>query len=184
MDNIKEPRKSHVEHGIPYFWTATIHGWKHLLKDDAMKMEIIQSLQWLTNRDLIAVYAYVIMPNHLHFIWTVKSNNGRESPQGSLLKFTAHRFRKILYQTNQQVLQEYEVTAVNKLHEFWQRDSLALPLYSRPFLLQKIAYIHNNPIAKHWKLAAYPAAYRFSSASYYENGKDEFGILTHIAEIF
>lgn len=86
-------------------------------------MEIIQSLQWLNERDLINAYAYVIMPNHLHFIWKVKGNNGRESPQGSLLKFMAHRFRKILYQTNRLALQAYKVSAANKSNEFWQRDS-------------------------------------------------------------
>ena len=138
MNILEGNRKSHVEHGIPYFWTATINGWKHLMAEDVMKMEVIQSLQWLTQKDLIVVYAYVIMPNHLHLIWTIKDNNGGESPQGSLLKFTAHRFRKILYETDSVALKTYEVVANNKAHEFWQRDSLAVPLYSRDFLLQKL----------------------------------------------
>src|SRR4051812_10041737 len=125
METCEETRKSDLEHGGIYFWTATINGWKHLLTDDSMKIEIIQSLQWLTQRNLVSVYAYVIMPNHLHFVWTIKENNGRESPQGSLQKFTAHRFRKILYQSQPEVLKEYQVDANNKLHEFWQRDSLA-----------------------------------------------------------
>jgi REP element-mobilizing transposase RayT len=184
MEILQETRKSHIELDTPYFWTATIHNWKNLLADDAMKMEIIQSLKWLKERNLIDVYAYVIMPNHLHLIWKVKSKNGKESSQGSFLKFTAHRFRRILDQTNQQTLKEFEVLASNKAHEFWQRDSLAIPLYNRHFLLQKITYIHNNPIAKHWRLAASPTAYRFSSAAFYQNGKDEFEILTHIGNIF
>ena len=184
MDTFEANRKSHVQHGELYFWTATINGWKHLMADDAMKMELIQSLQWLTHRKLISVYAYVIMPNHLHLIWSINANNGRESPQGSLLKFTAHQFRKILYNTNQDALKTYEVVANNKSHEFWQRDSLAVPLYNRPFLLQKITYIHNNPVAKHWKLSKSPEAYRFSSASFYETGLDEFGILTHIGDVY
>jgi REP element-mobilizing transposase RayT len=184
MEILEGNRKSQIEHGDLYFWTATINGWKHLLAEDSMKMEIIQSLQWVTQKNLVALYAYVIMANHLHFIWTIKANNGRELPQGSLLKFTAHRFRKILYETDRQGLKAYEVVANNKSHEFWQRDSLAIPLYSRPFLLQKITYVHNNPVAKHWRLAEYPAAYWFSSASFYETGVDEFGILTHIGDVF
>ncbi|MES2647642.1 MAG: transposase [Bacteroidota bacterium] len=184
MDMLEGNRKSHVEHGALYFWTATINGWKHLMSEDTMKMEVIQSLQWLVHRKLITVYAFVIMPNHLHLIWRVNANNGRESPQGSLLKFTAHQFRKILYNTNQEALKAYEVVANNKSHEFWQRDSLAVLLYNRPFLLQKITYIHNNPVAKHWQLSESPEAYRFSSASFYETGIDEFGILTHIGDAY
>ena len=184
METYEGTRKSYIENGVPYFWTATINNWNYLLVDDTMKIEIIQSLQWLTERKLVTIYAYVIMPNHLHFIWTVNEKNGKESPQGSLLKFTAHRFRKLLYQTQPDVLKQYEVSAANKLHEFWQRDSLAIPLYTRPFLEQQITYIHNNPVAKNWRLVEYPAAYRFSSASFYENGLNEFGILTHISEIW
>ena len=51
-----------------YFWTVTINGWKHLLTEDKMKPEIIQSLQWLKVRQLISVYAYVIMPNHMDLL--------------------------------------------------------------------------------------------------------------------
>ncbi len=130
------------------------------------------------------MYAFVIMPNHLHFIWTIHPNNSRkESPHGSFLKFTAHRFRKILFEHDPEALKQYAVSAYNKSHEFWQRDSLAIPLYNLPFILQKLNYIHNNPVAKHWNLAPYPEAYRFSSASFYETGFDEFGILNHIGDV-
>lgn len=184
MDVLAGNRKSHIEMGNLYFWTATINGWKHLLHSDAMKLEIIQSLQWLAQKKLVAVYAYVIMPNHLHFIWAIKDSNGKESPHGSLLKYTAHRFRSLLYATDKETLKKYEVAANNKRHEFWQRDSLAVKIFTRDFLLQKITYIHNNPVAKNWQLAGHPAEYRFSSASYYETGGDEFGILTHISEVY
>ena len=146
-------------------------------------MEIIGSLQWLKQQQLIALYAYVIMPNHLHFVWCVLGKNGKESPQGSLLKYTAHRFRQILLQTNPSLLNQFKVDASNKAHEFWQRDSLAFPLYSRDVIWQKIEYIHNNPVAKNWRLAETREAYRFSSAEFYYTGKDEFGFLTHIGEV-
>ena len=178
-----EIRKSHIENNQLYFWTATINGWEHLLKDDKIKMEIIASLQWLKQQNLVALYAYVIMPNHLHFVWSVLGKNGKESPQGSFLKFTAHRFRQILLQTEPHLLNQFKVDAANKVHEFWQRDSLAFQLYSREVTWQKIEYTHNNPVAKNWQLAETREAYRFSSADFYYTGKDEFGILTHIGEI-
>ena len=105
------------------------------------------------------------------------------SPQGSLLKYTAHKFKEILSGSDSGILKDYAVQLKEKAYEFWQRDSLAIPLFSRPVVLQKMTYIHNNPVAKHWRLAASPEAYRFSSASFNESGIDEFGILAHIGDL-
>ncbi len=46
-------------------------------------------------------------------------------------------------------LSKYAVDAHNKKYEFWQRDSLAIHLYSRHVMLQKLNYIHMNPLAPH-----------------------------------
>ena len=57
-----------------YFWTSTIVEWKHLLKQDKYKDVIIGSLKTLTDRKCISVYAFVIMPNHIHVLpWQVSS---------------------------------------------------------------------------------------------------------------
>ena len=40
MMHINDPgykRKSHIEIGEIFFWTATINNWNHLLKDDKYK---------------------------------------------------------------------------------------------------------------------------------------------------
>jgi REP element-mobilizing transposase RayT len=181
---MKEQRKSYIEKAVPYFWTATIRNWYYLLAPEEMKMVVINSLRYLVQNELVKVYGYVIMPNHIHLIWTVLRQNGKESPQGSLLKFTAHQFKKIISFNDPTSLTAYEVEASNKQYEFWQRDSLAIPLFTRDVILQKLNYTHYNPVAKHWRLAVSFDQYRFSSASYYETGIDEFGILSHIEEIF
>jgi REP element-mobilizing transposase RayT len=50
----------------PQFFTATILEWKNLLADDRMKDIIISSLQFLVNDGRVKVYAFVLMPNHIH----------------------------------------------------------------------------------------------------------------------
>ena len=149
------------------------------------KMTIIESLQYLTKRKLIMVYAFVIMPNHLHLIWELSGMNGKESPKASLVKYTAHEFKKklILKATLELSLQDFCVDKDDRQFEFWQRDALAIPVYTRQVILQKLAYIHNNPVVKKWDWAPSPEAYRFSSASFYTTWKDEFGILISIADL-
>jgi hypothetical protein len=64
-----EIRKSAMLLNEMYFWTSTITNWQHLLQPDAHKDIIINSLQWLVQKEMIKVYGYVIMPNHIHLLW-------------------------------------------------------------------------------------------------------------------
>ena len=82
----KYNRKSFVQIGGIYFWTATINNWQLLLKDDDFKDVIIQSLKHLSEKKKIDLFAFVIMPNHVHFIWRINENNGKETTLGSFMK--------------------------------------------------------------------------------------------------
>ena len=119
------------------------------------------------------------MPNHIHLIWKLKAMNGKELPSASLLKFTAHQFRK---QLSPHELSNFYVKATNKKYEFWQRDSLGVELYTPEVIYQKLEYIHLNPLAEHWNLSTAPAEYKYSSAGFYEKGSNSFSFLRHIGE--
>jgi putative transposase len=179
---INSPRKSFVEIGKIYFWTATINTWNKLLADDEMKEIIISSLQYLSAKNKIEVYAFVIMPNHVHLVWQMLQINGKEMPHTSFLKFTAHSFKKYLKINKPDVLKFFAVEAENKEYEFWQRDSLAFELIKKATILQKIDYIHYNPTDEKWKLCFDPVDYCYSSAKFYESRVDEFGFLKHIGD--
>src|SRR5690349_3055237 len=94
IEFLPEHRKSHMEMGEIYFWTTTINNWHKLLLNDDYKEIIIGSLDYLSSAGKIDVFGFVIMPDHLHLIWRALALNGKETPQGSFLKFTAHEFRK------------------------------------------------------------------------------------------
>jgi putative transposase len=147
-DLLKYKRKSFMEIGEIFFWTATINNWQKLLLPDQYKDVIIDSLDYLNNIGKIDVFGFVLMPTHVHLIWRTKKLNGKETAQGSFLKYTAHEFRKMLYRENRRELLSYQVEAYNKKHEFWQRDSLAILLYNREVAFQKLDYIHYNPLAE------------------------------------
>ena len=172
-DEINGKRKSYIQIGEVYFWTATINNWNHLLKEDKYKEVIIQSLRTLSERGLMDIFALVIMPNHIHLIFRTNALNGKETAQASLLKFTGHEFKKMLKDSPAELV-KYEVDANNKKYEFWQRDSLAVHLYTRNVMLQKLNYIHLNPLAPHWNLVNDPAEYNYSSAKYYERNERNF----------
>ncbi len=185
MNNIYDGnRKNFIQLNEIYFWTATIHNWEKLLNADEAKNIIIDSLFYLSNSNIIDVFAFVIMPNHIHLIWRINSLNGKETAQGSLLKFTAHSFKKKLFQQNDIILNNFKVSAANKQYEFWQRDSLAIHLFTKEVAYQKLDYIHYNPCTERWQLANDPCDYNYSSAKFYELGIKEFDFLKDLREEF
>jgi len=87
------------------------------------------------------------------------------------------------------VLSHCKVDEPERSHRIWQRDPLAVLVDNQQKVEQKIVraafrYMHNNPLHECWNLADHPENYRWSSASFYETGVDEFGILTHYMERF
>ncbi len=163
-----------------YFYTESIFGFKHLLADDNLKHEIINSWKYLVDHGLVSIYGYVIMPNHVHLIWRMQRMNGKESAGSSFAKYTAHRFKKYLQFVNPDLLKEFASDKADRNYQFWKRDPLAIPLSSMDIFEQKLEYMHNNPMQEKWKLAHSPEAYRWSSARFYKNGEDEFGILANM----
>jgi putative transposase len=51
-------------------------------------------------------------------------------------------------------------------------------------MLQKLNYIHLNPLAPHWLLAADPCQYKYSSAEFYECNIKIFEFLKDAREEF
>ena len=161
-----------------YFYTDTIHNFQSLLHNDDMKMIIIDSWKYLVDRNKIKIYGYVILPNHIHLIWDMLDLNGKESPAGSFAKFTAHKFKKYLQLNDPGLLIKFISGKPDRKFQFWKRDPLAIPLTSEKSFLQKLEYIHFNPTQPKWHLCSIPEEYRWSSAAFYTDGGDEFGILT------
>ena len=162
-----------------YFYTETIQNFSHLLANNNLKMIVIKSLQYLVKNELVKLYGYVIMPNHIHFLWSILKMNGKETPSGSFSKYTAHEFRKYLMKNDMEQLSKFKSTKIDRNHQFWKRDALAIPITSEAIFEQKLEYIHNNPVREKWQLCQYPNEYRWSSAKFYFDGKDEFNFLNH-----
>ena len=133
-----------------YFYTATIVEWKNLLKLDMYKEIIVSSLKYLVDKKKIAVYGFVIMPNHIHLIWELLELNGKEYPHASFMKYTSHSILKDLQMNNPSFLREFKVELETRKHQFWQRDALPIHLYTPSVIYQKLDYIHNNPMQEKW----------------------------------
>ena len=157
----------------PQFYTATIEGWKYLLKDDRYKDILINSFRFLTDNRRVRINAFVIMSNHVHIIWQALGDYNLQQVQTMYKKYTSQQFLKLLKEDN--ILKDYGVNAADRKHAFCKRNSLGTELFTHEVLLQKLNYIHQNPVEA--GMCNMPEHYKYSSALFYAKGSDEFGIL-------
>ncbi len=166
------------------FFTATILKWIPVLKRDDYKQVIVDSLKFLVAQERCEVYAFVIMPNHIHLIWQINQHHKRSDVQRDFLKFTGQQIRFRLKDYNPKLLSKFEVSLKDRKYQFWQRNALSVDLLSREMIEQKLDYIHANPVTRNWNLVDDFIKYHYSSASFYEDNTTEFTFLKHYMEYF
>ncbi len=161
----------------PSFFTATILEWKHLLKPNKFKDIIINSLSFLVKEKRAEVFGFVIMSNHIHIIWRVTNKFKPADVQQSFLKFTAQTIIRDLKENHPKVLEQFFVGAKDRKYQIWERNPLSIELHSNDVLLQKLNYIHNNPVKA--GLCLTEEEYHYSSASLYSKELPVWNFVTH-----
>jgi len=166
----------------PQFFTAAIKGWDKLLQHDKYKNIIVNSLQFLVNDKRIKLYAFVIMPDHIHLIWQMQPLIHPQHVQRDFLKYTAQRIKHDLQKNNPRLLCQFETDANDRnyhpdSYRDWKRRALSIELRTDKVYLQKLNYVHNNPVKAN--ICNLPEEYKYSSALFYQTGKDDWGFLSH-----
>src|SRR5690606_3385054 len=113
-------------------------------------------------------------------LWQMRDGYNKEKVQQSFLKYTAQQIKFDLLTNHPRVLELFRVDASDRTYQFWERNPLSIDIWSRSVLIQKLNYIHQNPVRAGICLNA--SEYYYSSAAFYEQGRDSFGFLTHYPE--
>jgi putative transposase len=166
-----------------FFITASLIEWKHLFSIREYALIPLNSFVWLQQQKRILLFAFVILPSHLHAILKPVNDSIGDILQ-QFGSFTAHEVLKKLRANNQTGwLNVFNQNRRDQRHQhsIWQ-DIQAKNIYSMDFLQQKIEYIHQNPVAKDWKLVTDRADYVYSSAGYYDYGRKPIIEITDVRE--
>jgi len=135
--------------------------------------------------------AFVIMPNHLHFIMaTPYRNTNLNTLVGNGKRFLAYDIVEQLMRLGQTSLLKQLADEVipsdrkrGKLHQVFKPSFDGKLIVNEKMLFQKIAYIHHNPVKGKWNLVSDYVLYEHSSAAFYESGRPCKFPLTHYSEI-
>ncbi len=125
----------------------------------------------------IELNVFCIMSNHIHLIWQIQAGDERDAVRRNFLKFVSQTIQRDLKKHHPKVLERFYVNAKDRKYQFWKRNPLSIDLWTKEVFIQKMEYVHNNPVTA--GLCLQPEDYKYSSAKFYESGIDEFGILKH-----
>src|ERR1019366_1943065 len=168
-------KEEYLHYPANYF-TATVYEWEPLLANDNYKDIIIESLQYLVNKKRIELNAFVIMNNHIHLIWQALQGYTPSQNQASFMKFTAQQLLRSLIKDDRDSHASFKVNKYDRDYQVWKREPLSVELLNKTMLIQKLEYIHYNPVrAGLCELAEY---YHYSSARFYIDGTNSFEMLT------
>jgi REP-associated tyrosine transposase len=152
-----------------YFCTDTIVGWQSVFMSLPFFETIIESYRYCQTNKGLYIHGYVIMPNHLHSILSAANNNLSDVLR-DFKRFTSSKISDLLQETNNNRLLKYFSTAAERVgrgndYKIWQSGSHPEAIVSTNFFLQKLSYIHSNPVRKGF--VERPEYWLFSSARNY-----------------
>lgn len=157
------------ESEYPYFITSSFVRGYPLFADPDVARIILEGFQFLQDQRQVTLYAYVLMENHLHYIAC------GEMLSKKLRHFNSYTAREIIDTFNEKkrtrlLRQLSGAKATHKKessHQVWQEGFHPKQIVGDKMMLQKIEYIHNNPVNRGY--VDRPEDWRYSSARNYTN---------------
>jgi len=133
-------------HDVPSLITTNVARHEPLFSDENAAKALVLTLKEAAAETKVTVFAYVIMPDHLHII----AGPTERSSHGQFMRLVKGRFAH----------------RWNRLHDghgaIWQARFHEKALRTERALLAAIDYVHHNPVAA--GLVTMPDEYRWSSA--------------------
>ncbi len=139
-----------------YFVTFATVNWVDVFTRPLYKDIFIESLRFCIQNKGLVVYGYVLMTNHVHLI-IASEGDELEHIIRDLKKFTSRKIIHAIEQNIQESRREWLLWMFrlagkrnpnNTIHQFWRQDNKPISLGTGAMVLQKLEYIHQNPVVQ------------------------------------
>lgn len=134
-----------------------------VFRTDAIKRITCAALDEALRSGGFSIYAYVIMPDHLHVITdsALKPSKVLQYINGIIGRRVIDHLKERGHNSSLKKLRR-ESGARRHRYSLWEHHSNLLPIFSEDMLMQKVNYIHQNPVEA--GLVESAEEYRWSSA--------------------
>jgi REP element-mobilizing transposase RayT len=161
----------------PYFLTLTVVGWIDVFTRKNHKLTIARSLHYCQKEKGLTIFGYCLMPSHLHLIARSENDYTLSDILRDFKKFTSKAIIRQIFdesESRRDWMLDYfrKAGACNKSepeekshYKLWQDGNHPEEITSNNFFIEKLEYIHNNPIKE--LIVERPEDYYFSSARNY-----------------
>jgi putative transposase len=158
-----------------YFLTFSVVGWIDLFTRKECKDILIESFKYCQEHKGLMMYAFVLMESHLHLIASADhKSTGLSDIIRDYKKFTSKRIIQWIQDNKVESRREWldmifkyfgKYNSKNSTYQVWQQDNCPKVCLMPEFTLQKVDYIHLNPVVT--GIVDHPTHYRYSSARNY-----------------
>ncbi len=138
---------------------------------------IVQNLNYCITNKGMEVYAWCIMPSHVHLVFKSTIQKPEDLIR-DFKSFTSKALIRLIRENNQESRKEWlsnsfkkaaKANSNNSENQFWQQHNNPIQLWSAAVIQQKIDYTHNNPVIAGF--VEYDYEYLYSSARDYAGRK-------------
>ena len=143
-----------------------------VFRTEQMKRVLCRALDEARQSAGILLFAYVIMIEHLHLLTDTPSTTS--NVLRVIKGLTARRVIDSLKVNNHAASLaklRHQPRARNHSHSLWQTEKNVLPIFSEGMFMEKVNYIHQNPVRAGFVQRA--TDYRWSSARIWQSGPYE-----------
>ena len=160
-----------------YFMTSTIAQWIDLFTRRELQDVVIDSLKYCQREKGLIIFAWSLMPGHLHLIAAAEGKNSLSDIMRDFKKHTSKKLVKTIEEINESrsnwLLNAFEFAGRynRKIKEYkvWQDGYHPEELITFAFMDQKLNYVHYNAVESGF--VNEPHHYALSSAIDYAGGK-------------
>lgn len=138
-----------------HFVTYSVIDWIDLFTRQVYKEIVLNSLDFCCKQKGLRVFAWCIMSNHIHLIINTDGTNRPESIMRDHKRHTSELIHKHLLTSGNESRKEWMLSMMqqagsensnNSGFQLWQQDNHPIMITDHQMLLQKLDYIHNNPV--------------------------------------
>lgn len=160
-----------------YFVTFTVVDWIDLFIRDHYREIFLDSVRFCQHEKGLLVGAWVIMTSHVHMIISTDGTKPLDYIIRDLKSFTSRHIRKVIEASTTESRKEWMMkrfmsagynNSNNNDFQLWIQDNHPVQLSIGEMLLQRLHYIHNNPVEAGF--VSRPEDWRYSSAHDYSGG--------------
>ena len=153
-----------IEHpGAAYFVTSTIVDFVVIFNKKAYVDIVIENLNFYRKKYKFKLYAFVIMPEHLHLVIHPFPASKIRDIMRDFKSYTSKKLSTQLYKDERsEILNHLKRFSSSRIkHPIWTEGNRPIGIYTERVLRSKIDYVHANPLRR--KLVDDLADYPYSS---------------------